>query len=145
MARDGAGVGSYFTTAAYTYTDVDGDGDLDMVEIAADGPLWLYRNNQRDGNAIVFEVRDEHGNRFGIGTRLVVHYGEDGERHQVREIKASGGYLSTDPLVAHFGLGEHPSVERVEIRWSTGEQTEIAGPLAANRRYRLTRPAGGST
>ena len=135
-----SGLGSYLMTAAYTYVDVDADGDLDIVELAADGPVWLYRNNQTRGNAIVFEVRDGIGNSFGIGTRLVIHYGASGARHQVREIKASGGFLSVDAPEAHFGLGAFDSIQRVDISWSTGERTELRGPFDANHRYRLTRP-----
>jgi len=135
----GSGLGSHQVTAAYTYVDVDEDGDLDVIEIAIDGPVWLHRNDRAKGNAIVFAIRDQIGNSFGIGTRVIIHYGERGEHHQVREIKASGGFVSTDDPLAHFGLGAFDSVARVEIWWSTGERSEMAGPFAAGHRYRLTR------
>ncbi|MCH7854886.1 MAG: ASPIC/UnbV domain-containing protein [Proteobacteria bacterium] len=56
--------------------------------------------------SIVFQLHDEVGNRDGIGTKFTIHYGPRGERHQLRELKAGGGYISFDEPLAHFGLGE---------------------------------------
>ena len=125
--------------SAYTVIDFDRDGDLDFVSNSINGPLWMIRNNSQDGNSIAFELRDEVGNRDGIGTVFTIHYGPDGGRHQMRELKASGGYISFDEPVAHFGLGEHDSIERLVIRWSTGGTTEIPGPFEAGRLYTLER------
>ena len=130
--------------SAYTVLDFDRDGDLDFVTNSINGPLWLLRNNNRSGNSIGFGLRDEIGNRDGIGTKFTIHYGPDGERHQMRELKSSGGYLSFDEPVAHFGLGEYDTIERLEISWSTGGTTEVPGPFKAGHTYRLSRsPADG--
>ncbi len=59
--------------------------------------------------------------------------GAGGERHQLRELKASGGYISFDEPLAHFGLGEYDRVDRLEIGWSTGGTTVIPGPFDAGR------------
>ena len=67
--------------------------------------------------------------------------GADGERHQIRELKASGGYLSFDEPIAHFGLGEYDRVERLEISWSTGGKTVLPGPFEAGHLYSLQRAA----
>ena len=88
--------------------------------------------------AIGFELRDQVGNHFALGSWIDIHYG-DGTRRQTREIKAGGGFVSFDPPRAHFGLGEHTAVERVAVHWSTGETTELAGPFEAGHRYRITR------
>ena len=58
---------------------------------------------------------------------------------KIRELKASGGYLSFDEPVAHFGLGDAESVEKLVVKWSTGGSTEIAGPFAAGHLYTLQR------
>lgn len=133
------GLASHFVTASYVYVDLDDDGDLDIVTVSVDGPIWIYRNGTDENNAIAFEVCDETGNRFGIGTRIVVHNGGGTGSAQMRELKSGGGYVSFDPPSAHFGLAGTEEVDRVEIRWSTGETTEIATPLAAGHRYRITR------
>jgi hypothetical protein len=57
----------------------------------------------------------------------------------MRELKASGGYLSFDEPSAHFGLGEFDQVERLEIHWSTGGATEIPGPFEAGHAYSIRR------
>jgi hypothetical protein len=77
--------------------------------------------------------------RDGIGTTFTIHYGPDGNRHQLRELKASGGYLSFDEPIAHFGLGEYDSVERLEVRWSTGSKTVFRGLFEEGHLYSLDR------
>jgi hypothetical protein len=136
---DAFGLQNFMIVSAYTATDFDRDGDLDFVTNSINGPLWLLRNNSQDGNSIAFELKDEIGNRDGIGTTFTIHYGPDGGRHQLRELKASGGYLSFDEPIAHFGLGEYDSVDRLEVRWSTGGETVIEGPFDAGRLYSLER------
>jgi len=136
---DAFGLQNIMIVSAYTVVDFDRDGDLDFVTNSINGPLWLLRNNAQTGNSIVFQLHDEIGNRDGIGTKFFVHYGTTGQRHQMRELKASGGYLSFDEPSAHFGLGEYERVERLEINWSTGGSTVIPGPFEAGHAYSLHR------
>lgn len=56
---------------------------------------------------------------------------------QLRELKASGGYMSFDAPRLHFGLGEQRTADRIGVRWPTGEVTEVDGPFEAGKRYRL--------
>ena len=136
---DAFGLQNFMIVSAYTTLDFDRDGDLDFVTNSINGPLWLLRNNTQKGNSIIFRLRDEVGNRDGIGTKLTIHYGTGGERHQMRELKASGGYISFDEPLVHFGLGQFDRIERMEISWSTGGKTEIPGPFAAGHSYLLQR------
>ena len=136
---DAYGFQNFMIVSAFTVLDFDRDGDLDFVTNSINGPLWLLRNNNQDGNSISFQLHDKIGNRDGIGTKFVIHYGSESERHQMRELKASGGYLSFDEPVAHFGLGEHESVDKLVIQWSTGGSTEIPGPFEAGHMYTIKR------
>jgi uncharacterized membrane protein YraQ (UPF0718 family) len=138
------GLTNQLKVGAYTYIDIDNDGDLDIVSTAMHGFITVFINNESKNNLITFEFRDQKGNAFGIGNKVYVHYGPGGERHQVREIKASSGFLSFDAPYAHFGLGPHRQVERVEIVWSTGERTVIDKPLEANRKYVIHRDCRAS-
>jgi hypothetical protein len=133
------GLQNFMIVSAYTVIDFDRDGDLDFVSNSINGPLWLLRNNSRTGNGIAFQLKDQVGNRDGIGTKFTIHYGPGGERHQVRELKASGGYLSFDEPLVHFGLGAYDYVDRVEIGWSTGGTTVLSGPFPAGQRYDVLR------
>ena len=138
-----AGLLSFLPTSAYSYVDIDNDGDLDIVVVPLVGPVLVYVNNSK-ANRVAFELRDHQGNRFGIGSKIVIHYGDAGSRHQMREIQASGGFLSFDAPIAYFGLGEFQRVEGVEVHWSTGERSEIRGDFTAGARYILHRlPARG--
>jgi hypothetical protein len=136
---EAAGLLSWLDTLAYSYTDADNDGDIDLVVVPAVGPVTFYRNNLSGRRSIAFELRDHRGNRFGIGSRILIHYGEG--RSQMRDIQASGGFLSFDAPVAHFGLGDHPGIDRVEILWSTGERSVLSHRLDAGARYVITRHA----
>ena len=125
--------------SAYTVVDFDRDGDLDFVTNSINGPLWLLKNNTQKNNSIIFSIQDDVGNRDGIGTLFTIHYGPESKLHQMRELKSGGGYLSFDEPLAHFGLGTSSTVDRVEIRWSTGETTRLDGPFDAGHRYTLKR------
>jgi uncharacterized membrane protein YraQ (UPF0718 family) len=132
-----AGLTSYVEAESYVYVDINNDGNLDIVVVPEIGPVIVYMNNSQTGNAIDFELRDERGNRFGVGSKIYIYYG-DGQ-HQMREILASGGYRSFDAPIVHFGLGDRQTVQRVEIQWSTGERSVIEQELAAGSRYVVTR------
>jgi len=124
---------------SYTYIDVDNDGDLDIVAVPVNGPLNVYINNETQNNSITFEFQDKKGNHFGIGNKIYIYYGEDSQRHQVRELKLGGGFLSFDAPIAHFGLGKYDRVNKIEIGWSTGEKTLIDKEFLANKKYVITR------
>lgn len=125
----------------YTYIDMDRDGDLDIVSRSADGGFDVYFNGSQDNNAVMFELRDALGNRFGIGAKIIVHYGENGEHRQIREIKSGGGFASYDAPFAHFGLGASDRVEGVTVIWPDGQRSEIDRPLEAGHRYFISRRA----
>ena len=42
-------------------------------------------------------------------------------------------------LVAHFGLGSHESISRIEIDWPTGQPSVIEGEFEAGKRHRIVR------
>ena len=132
------GLDGFMAVSSYTYLDIDNDGDLDIVTTSINGPLWVYINNS-DKNSIIFKLRDQKGNRFGIGSKLVIHYGPDNKYHQIRELKAGGGFISFDAPSLHFGLGKHDQVNKIEIYWSTGEHQVINQTFKAGRSYLLER------
>ncbi len=137
-----AGLVSFLSTSAYTFIDIDNDGDLDIVSVPISGPVLVYMNNAVK-NRIAVELRDHIGNRFGIGSKIIIHYGPGGKLRQLREIQASGGFVSFDAPIAYFGLSDHHGVEKIEVRWSTGERSEVRADFRAGGRYIITRKADG--
>jgi uncharacterized membrane protein YraQ (UPF0718 family) len=134
-----SGLWDVLIVSAFTFADLDNDGDLDIATNSVNGPLRIFRNNEVRRRALTVELRDHRGNRFGIGSKIEIHYGAGAQRHQTRELKAGGAFLSYDPPVAHFGLGEHDEVARLEIAWSTGERTTLEGPFPSDTLYRIER------
>ncbi len=133
---EAAGLSTFLPIQAYTYLDYDHDGDLDIIAAPYLGPILVYRNTQKKGRAIMFELHDQIGNYYGIGSKVIIRYGK---RHQMREIQASGGFKSFDAPIAWFGLGEHQRVDQVEIRWSTGGTTLLDMEFKAGAKYIITR------
>lgn len=134
-----SGLEDYFTAGAYTYVDFDADGDLDIITLPFSAPPHVYRNQTQGANALMVELRDMLGNRFAIGSKVIVHYGPEGKLHQMRELKAGGGFQSMDPPLLHFGLADHTQVQRIEILWSTGGRDMLQGPFETGYRYRIQR------
>jgi hypothetical protein len=72
---DQFGLGDFMSVSAYVYVDFDNDGDLDIVTNTINGPLKVFVNNESVNNSIAVDLRDHRGNRFGIGAKIVIHYG----------------------------------------------------------------------
>ncbi|MEM7194387.1 MAG: FG-GAP-like repeat-containing protein [Pseudomonadota bacterium] len=136
-----AGLTNHLPSGSHAAVDIDNDGDLDIVTASFVGPVWVHKNKEERHHRLAIDLRDFRGNRFGIGSKVFIYYGDDGERKQYRELKASGGYQSFDPLVAYFGLGNHDRIQAIHVEWSTGERDEIEGEFLAGNYYRIVRPA----
>jgi hypothetical protein len=135
------GLEDRINTPSFVEVDFDLDGDLDLIATGVLAPVRVYVNGESRHNAVSFALDDLRGNRFGIGSRIYVHYrSADGKpARQVREIKASGGYQSFVAPVAHFGLGDAVTIDKVEVRWSTGQTSVLEGDFPANRHYLVER------
>ena len=123
----------------FTYLDIDRDGDLDIVSRSLDGTANVYINALQDNHSVIFELRSPTKNQFGIGSKIKIEYGDGGGNRQIREIKMGGGFASFDAPFAHFGLGSHDMISRVEITWPDGRVDSFTGPLQADTKYRVTR------
>lgn len=132
-----SGLASNLSTLSYTYLDIDNDGDLDLIVVPTVGALEIYINQTPPKQSIAFELNDKRGNFYGIGSKIIINYADG--KHQMREIQASGGYLSFDAPVAYFGLGDEQNVKSVEVEWSTGEKTVIEKEFKAGARYIINR------
>ena len=135
------GLEDYLMTAAAARLDIDQDGDLDIITMPVNGPVQAYINNTQTGNAISFRLRDEIGNRFGLGAKIIIHYGPNGQRRQIREIQSGGGFQSFDSPDVHFGLGDYAEITKVVVKWIDGSQSVITETLSQGATYTVRRKA----
>jgi hypothetical protein len=122
------------------FGDDDGDGFLDLVFGGATSTKsWiLYRNNGNGNHSLRVELVGTTSNRSGIGARLIA---TSGDLWQIREILGGLGFQQ-DELVTHFGLGERTTVDRLEIRWPSG-QVDVLTDLPVDQKIRVIEGQGG--
>ena len=128
-----------FGIYSFTFVDYDNDGDLDIIANGGVGPVRIFENRgTQERRSLAVSLNDAKGNRAGIGAKVFIRLA-GGAGQQMREIKASGGYMSFDAPVAHFGLGQTDHVEEIRVRWRDGTETVLPGPFAAGYHYRVER------
>ena len=59
---------------------------------------------------------------------------------QRRQVRISGGYLSSDDIRLHFGLGTTATTADVTVTWPDGER-QVFRAVPANRNYLIRRGA----
>lgn len=113
-----------------TSADLNGDGMPELlVRQAGGGPLRIYENRFPTTSWLKVSLRGTESNRFGIGAKLVC---EANGGRVCRELYPHVNFLSQDPAVVHFGLGEAAKVDRLTIRWPSGRTQEFRD-LAVNQ------------
>ncbi len=131
------GLAHFNDMLSYLYVDSDNDGDLDIIAFDIQGRLHTWQNKESLNNHIQIELDDTSGNNKGIGAKIIIHYGGEKNLKQIREIKASGGFLSMDAPLAHFGLAEFNSVTKIEVVIDQNKVRTFYGPFTSGNRYRL--------
>jgi hypothetical protein len=113
---------------AVAFADLWNRGVLDVIVASQGGPLQLYRNEVAPGRHwIAFELEGTRGNRSAIGAEVRL-FADGTER--LRQVEGGSGFAAQGQRRVHFGLGAVSRVERVEIRWPSGERQVIATPAA---------------
>jgi hypothetical protein len=117
--------------------DFDRDGDIDIYVTNNGGATKLYRND--GGNArhwLDVSLRGPAPNTSAVGARV---YARVGSVTQMRELQAGNNFLSSNPIEAHFGLGDATAVDELRVVWPDGSEETRHG-VAADQR--LTIAAG---
>lgn len=118
------------------YGDLDNDGDLDLVVNNLEQAAFVYRNNSSDKQLNHFiQFTLENGGKSGsVQHSKIKVYTKD--QSQLIEYNFERGYLSYMQPIAHFGLGESDSVEKVEIYWPDGKMSTILQPQV-DKKYHI--------
>ena len=105
------------------YGDLDNDGDLDLVVNNVNSPCFVYRNESvqqhPENKFLQVTLRGEGKNKFGIGTKVTVHY-----KHTIayQEQMPMRGFESTVDNRLNFGLGKASKIDSVVVIWNDGKQ-----------------------
>ena len=99
------------------YADLDNDGDLELVINNINDPAFIYQNLSREqskNNYVQLKLIPARGNKNALGAQVNLY--TNGNR-QYQEVNPVRGYLSSQPLTLHFGLGSATSIDSVVINW----------------------------
>ena len=132
---------------SHALADFNADGRVDLVVTTFEvwpeekQTLRLYRNTLRGGgNWIGFKFREEAGRASPVGVQVALR--ANGHR-AVRHLVTGDSFRSQHPNTVHFGLGEADRVDRVEVRWTTGQVVTVREP-AVNCHHFVRPPPRGS-
>ena len=108
--------------------DIDGDGDLDLALLTLRG-LKLYENTTQHRHFARVRLAATPAGRSVLGTRVSVSAGGV-TRHDF--VRITEGFRTQVPSDLHFGLGESTTVDRLEVRWPSGD-VEVWHDLPSDR------------
>jgi hypothetical protein len=120
------------------FGDYDNDGDIDVLVVNMDDRPTLLRNDSDRGRWISLRLTGTRSNRDGIGAKITI---EAGGRALVREVRSGGSYISHNDMRVHAGLGSLETVDRITIRWPSG-QVDTAAGIPGNDFYVAREGAG---
>lgn len=124
------------------FADLDNDGDMDVVVLNSRREPTILRNMyyERGGSNHWLQLRLEgvKGNRDGTGARVRVGVGD---LVQIDEVHSGRGYQSHWGTPLHFGLGNHASVDHIEVHW-IGGGTDVMENVPADQFVHVTEGLG---
>ncbi len=121
------------------FGDFDDDGDVDVLVMNMAERVSLLRNDLPQGrNWVRLTLRGTSSNRAAIGAKVTI---EAGGLSQTRAVMSQSSYVSHNDLRVHFGLGAADRIEKVVVRWPTGEEEFFPG-IASRRGWLLTEGSG---
>src|ERR1043166_6466382 len=120
------GVTDTYDGRAVALADLWNRGVLDVVVANQRGPLLLYKNTVTPDNKwIAFELEGSVSNRSAIGAQVRLFWNG---QEQVQEVSGGSGFGAQNQRRLHFGLGQQPQVEKVVIRWPSGQVQTLTAP-----------------
>ncbi len=99
--------------------DYDNDGDMDVFIVNLNHECKFLRNNKgNQNNWLIVNLVGTESNRDAIGARVRL---TSGGKTQTIQKKGTVGYLSQNDPRIHFGIGSNSSIEKIEVKWSSGK------------------------
>jgi hypothetical protein len=118
--------------------DMDNDGDLDVITNDFNSePMVLESNLSEKSPSLHYlsiTLVGHPSNRDGIGATVRIHAGGD---TYMKVNDGKSGYLSQSRLPLYFGLGDHASVDSIEVTWPSGKKQTVAAPASLNTTMKI--------
>jgi hypothetical protein len=93
--------------------DLFNDGKLEaVVENLKGQPMILRPEGGAQNHWVSFQLEGVKSDRLALNARVRA---TAGDLVQLGEVVSGGSYLSQNDLRIHFGLGEHPRVDKAEV------------------------------
>ncbi|MHB8653043.1 MAG: CRTAC1 family protein [Terriglobia bacterium] len=124
--RSGPGLAIQKVSRGLATADYDNDGDLEIaVTNMNDSPDLLRHERKNKNHSILVKTIGVRSNRDGIGTEIKV---VAGHLTQYDSVRSGASYLSSSDLRVHFGLGTATKIDRMELRWPSGQTDIVPNP-----------------
>jgi len=124
--------------------DFDNDGRLDFFVSNANSLPLLFRSNyplDENSNWVEFKLEGTKSNRDAVSAQVRITI--DGKT-RLSFVNGGNGFASQSTHRVHFGLGASKLIDRVDIRWPTGEKQAFE-KVSANHIYKVVEGSGIST
>ena len=124
------GVADEFDARSALSEDFDRDGRVDLLVVEDHGALGqklhVYRNRlETAGSWIGVLLREQGPGLSPVGARVVVR--TPGRRHVARVVTGET-LMGQHSTTLHFGLGDAPRVDSIEVRWPNGASRLLQHP-----------------
>jgi hypothetical protein len=118
--------------------DFDNDGDVDILQLHRDSTIsaTMWRNDTNGNNFLRVKLIGQPPNTEAAGARI---YLTIGAVTQMREIMIGNNFVSQNPAIQIFGLGNATQADEIRVQWPDGRET-IDSAVAANRTLTLSHP-----
>ena len=133
--------GAYFSTKVRArgsaVCDYDNDGRMDvLVTSIADRPFLLHNRSEPARQWLTLDLQGVRSNRDGFGAQVRL---TAGKRVLHAQASCPFGFLAMSDRRLHFGLGDAAVVDRVDIRWPSG-QTQTLENVKAGQVLKVREP-----
>jgi hypothetical protein len=123
----GSGISARHSSRGAAFGDFDNDGDMDVLVMNMGEPPSLLRNDLKNTNHWVkVTLEGTKSNRSGIGATVTVQISG---LMQMAPVVSQSSYLSVNDKRLHFGLGSSDAIDRIIVRWPSGESESFTNAV----------------
>jgi len=116
-------LGSTRSGRGMVMADLNNDGRLDIIVNNLRNSAQLFENQLCGGSSLEVALQwPASHNLAAIGSQLELHTSRGVYR---RDVRASGGYLSGDPMRVHFGFPQDATLQSLHVQWPDGTASTI--------------------